>query len=240
MSQLPPAAALSASAGRRIVVGATCWVLTVLFFVGQAIAQAAVTTRYSLVANGVQWRADTGVIAAEAERPAGGTAQVADVVVMNSTFVVVGLLLVVGAVALRRAWPQRRLTTVATVLLALAGAGQLLAGLSPEDVNGGLHVLGALFGIPLPPIAILLLAASVGPVDRMAGVLSVTLGLAGVVGLALMIAAPGLLGAGASERLAAYPTYVWTIAIGSIVLARRASATAADQAVSDPGRQAKR
>ena len=45
MSQLPPAAALSASAGRRIVVGATCWVLTVLFFVGQAIAQAAVTTR---------------------------------------------------------------------------------------------------------------------------------------------------------------------------------------------------
>jgi len=125
------------------------------------------------------------------------------------------------------------------VLLALAGAGQVLAGLSPEDVNGGLHVLGALFGIPLPPIAILLLAASVGPVDRMVGVLSVTLGLAGVVGMALMIAAPGLLGVGASERLAAYPTYVWTIAMGSIVLARLASTTAADQAVAGPEGQAK-
>lgn len=194
MSQLPPAAALSAAAGRRIVLGSTCWVLTVLFFVSQAIAQAAVTTRYSLVANNISdlGRTTCGPFSLGSYHT--GVCSPLHTV-MNSTFVVVGLLLVVGAVALRPAWP-RRLTTVAMVLLALAGAGQVLAGLSPEDVNGGLHVLGALFGIPLPPIAILLLAASVGPVDRMVGVLSVTLGLAGVVGLALMIAAPGLLGVG--------------------------------------------
>ncbi len=239
MTQPPPAAALSASAGREIVLGSTCWVLTVLFFVGQAIAQAAVTTRYSLVANNISdlGRATCGPFSL-------GTyhTEVCSPLhtVMNGTFVVVGLLLVVGAVALRRAWPPRRLTSVGIVLLALAGAGQVLAGLSPEDANGGLHILGAPFGIPLPPIAILLLAASVGPVDRVVVVLSVTLGVAGVVALALMIAAPWLLGMGATERLAAYPTYVWTIAIGSIVLVRRASTIAADQAVADPAGRAKR
>jgi hypothetical membrane protein len=99
---------------------------------------------------------------------------------MNASFIVTGPLTIAGAIALRRFWPQRRLTTVALVLWVITGLGKILVGLSPENKNVDLHLLGAL-KIPVGCVAILLRSLSICQVNRT--VASTGTGLA-IVGLA--------------------------------------------------------
>ena len=61
---------------------------------------------------------------------------------MNASFIVTGLLTIARAIALRRFWPQRQLTTVALVVWVITGLGKILVGSSPE-INVDLHLLGA-------------------------------------------------------------------------------------------------
>ena len=95
-----------ASADRQVALGAACWVLTVVFFIGQAVAQAASTVPYSLAGNYISDLGNTacgtftqGAYRADVCSPLHG--------VMNATFVVTGLLMLGGAVGTRRAWPRR-------------------------------------------------------------------------------------------------------------------------------------
>jgi hypothetical membrane protein len=203
---------------RRVVLGAACWTLTVVFFVGQAIAQAGSKAPYSLLDNEIS---DLGVSTCGPISAANYHATVCSPlhVVMNATFVVTGLLVLLGAVATWRAWPRRRLSTVGLVLLVLAGAGQALAGLRPEDVNFGLHVLGAIFGIAGADVALILLGIAVWRARRWIGVAGVVLGALGIAGFLLMGSAQSLdVGTGALERVAGYPSVVWMIAVGVSLL----------------------
>ena len=122
-----------------LLLGGGSWILTLLYFIGQAVAQAAWTTPYSLIDNRVS---DLGNTACG--RTLANTYICSPLhAVMNTTFVLTGVLILVGLFLTRSIWPQRRLTTWALILLGVAGLGTILVGLSPENVNVLFHLIAA-------------------------------------------------------------------------------------------------
>ncbi|HEY6681513.1 MAG TPA: DUF998 domain-containing protein, partial [Propionibacteriaceae bacterium] len=109
----------------RLRVGGAAWVLTLLYFIGQIVAQSAWTTPYSLIDNRVS---DLGSSACG--RTLANTFICSPLhAVMNVTFVLTGALILVGLFLTRSIWPRRRLTAWGLVLLGVAGAGTILVGL---------------------------------------------------------------------------------------------------------------
>lgn len=143
---------------------------------------------------------------------------------MNISFVVTGLLTIAGAILLRRFWPQDRLTAVALVLWVITGLGKVLVGLSPENKNVDLHLLGVL-NIPVGYIAILLLSLSIRQINRTVSMTGIVLAILGLVGTALSTAGQfgssalylGL-GVGGMERVSDYPASLWVLMIGIIAV----------------------
>ena len=91
----------------RWQVGGAAWVLTVLYFIGQMVAQAAWKTPYSLIDNRVS---DLGSTACG--RTVANTLICSPLhAVMNLTFILTGGLILVGLFLTRSIWPRRRLTT---------------------------------------------------------------------------------------------------------------------------------
>jgi hypothetical membrane protein len=215
----------------RLPVGGAAWVLTLLYFVGQIVAQAAWTTPYSLIDSRVS---DLGSTAC------GRTVANSFIcsplhAVMNATFVLTGVLILVGLFLTRTTWPRRRLTTWGLVLLGVAGAGTILVGLSPENVNVLLHIVGAL-NIPAGNVAMILLGLAIWR-DR-PGMARFSV-VAGVVGLLGMLAGPFLViltrhGGGLAERIALYPLIIWLIVCGLAVLTKDLQAPAASESVQKP------
>jgi hypothetical membrane protein len=206
------------SADRQVAVGGACWALTVVFFVGQAVVQAASTVPYSLTGNYIS---DLGNTACGPFTVAAYHADVCSPLhgVMNAAFVVTGLLTLAGAIGTWRAWPRRRLTTVGLILLVLAGAGEVVVGLRPENVNIGLHGLGAVFGIGGANVGVLLLGVGVWRAERWTAIFSLVVGAVGLASFLLLGSAPSLgLGIGLVERLAGYPVVLWLIVMGGFLL----------------------
>ena len=139
-----------------MVLGGGSWIMTLLYFLGQAVAQAAWRTPYSLIDNRVSDLGNT-----ECGRTLANTYICSPLhAVMNATFVLTGVLILVGLFLTRSIWPRRRLTTWALILLGIAGAGTILVGLSPENVNVLLHLIGAL-NIPAGNAAMILLGLAI-------------------------------------------------------------------------------
>jgi hypothetical membrane protein len=143
---------------------------------------------------------------------------------MNASFIVSGLLTIAGTIALRRFWPQRRLTTVALVLWGITGLGKILVGLSPENKNVDLHLLGAL-NIPVGCIAILLLSLSIRQINRSVSITGIVLAIVGLAGTVLSTAGQFAgsslylgLGVGGMERVSDYPASLWVLMIGIIAV----------------------
>jgi hypothetical membrane protein len=197
------------------MLGAACWALTVAFFVDQAVAQAASTRPYSLATNFIS---DLGSTAC-GPAVAGAHADVCSPLhgLVNATFIVVGLLHTIGAITTRRAWGPRRLAVAGLAFLAIAGTGLTLAGLSPENVDLGLHTLGAVYGIVCLNVAMVLLGLVLLRPARELGVLALAAGVVGLVGFVLFTNAPGL-PAGITERVAVYPADVVVIVLGAFLL----------------------
>lgn len=205
---------------RQVVAGAACWALTILFFVGQAVAQAASRAPYSLDRSFISDLGNTacGPYTAGATYHAEVCSPLHDV--MNGTFVVCGLLVLLGAILTRRAWPRRRTTTVALALLVLGGAGQVLVGFRPENVDLGLHGLGAVFGIAGSDLAVLLLGIVLWRTSRWAALVSILAGAAGLVCFVLTVSATSgvAVPVGTVERIAGYVPVVWMILVGAFLL----------------------
>jgi hypothetical membrane protein len=130
------------------VVGAGCWILTVAYLLVQPVVAAAWQPSYDLATNTIS---DLGVTGC------GDFRQFDDRVVyacsprhalMNTVFVVVGVLTAAGAVLTRAIWPRRRLTSVGVAFVVLAGVGGILLGLAPTNVNPAAHGAGALLQVP--------------------------------------------------------------------------------------------
>jgi hypothetical membrane protein len=213
-----PPRTTQSSARLAFLVGGGAWILTAVYFVGQGIAQAAWTTPYSLIDNRVSDLGSTSCGTTLANTYICSPLHA----VMNSTFVLTGVLILAGLFLTWSVWPRRRLATWGLVLLGVAGAGTILIGLSPENVNVFVHLVGAL-NIPAGNVAMILLGLAIWRDRREMAWFSL---LAGVVGLLGMLAGPFLViltghGGGLAERIALYPLIIWLIVFGLSVVADR-------------------
>lgn len=134
---------------------------------------------------------------------------------MNASFVLQGVLLLVGVV-LAASVLRDLVTRTSGVLLCLAGLGWVLAGAAPADTNEGLHVLGAFLIFFCGNLA-LLFAERRGQAGRTRRILtlSLPLGAGGLVATALFLGQVyPVLGMGGMERLAVFPLQVWVFLVG--------------------------
>lgn len=187
---------------------------TVQFFVAHAVVQAAWPTPYSGAENYIS---DLGAV------------RCGDVVcsplhaVMNTAFVLQGVLLAAGTVLTAGAWPAGPGRWVWQGLVAVSGVSWVVVGLVPEDVDGTLHAAGALPGFVASNVALLVAATSAAtrtrPVCRAAAGVLGGAGVAGLVLLAVATAHPdGPVGVGAAERLVVFPLQVWALVVGVALL----------------------
>jgi hypothetical membrane protein len=140
----------------------------------------------------------------------------------NISIVIMGLLLILGVILIRTAFPPRTTRTVGLLFLALAGIGAIGVGLSPEDVNIQVHTLSAAIAFVLGNASLLILALAMFRDTRWDGFRAYTLlsGLVGLVAFFLFYFKVYLgLGVGGMERLIVAPLLLWALVIG-IHLAR--------------------
>jgi hypothetical membrane protein len=212
--------------GRFIKVGAVLWILALEFFAGQAVAQAAWRTPYSLLTNSIS---DLGNTACGTWPPASvNLARLglsASYVcsprhwVMNASFIAAGVLIMAGLYLTRSQWPRRRLTAWAVTLLAVAGVGKIIVGLVPENTVILLHLLGASLGILCALIGILLLGLATWSTRRGVAVTSLVLALTGLLGAVITKAATsGLRDYGLAERLTESAIFAWLALMGLVFL----------------------
>src|SRR5579863_280116 len=112
---------------KELAVGGLFWILSLEFFVGQAIAQLAWTgSPYSLVNNVIS---DLGITVCKTVR---GDYLCSPLhTLMNASFVVTGVFVLFGLYFTRSVWPKGKATKIGLWFLFFAGLGKILVGLAP-------------------------------------------------------------------------------------------------------------
>jgi len=156
--------------------------------------------------------------------------------VMNTGFVVQGLLFLAAALTTLRATtggPRRTFAGIAvTYAVGICLVGVVHGG-QAEASTGSLHVVGAgmaIIGGNLAAITAAVAARRTG-LPRLYAVASATLGTVGLIGLVMLqldsaTTSIDLLSAGTWERLAVYTVTGWQVLTGGLMLAARSSARA--------------
>ena len=184
--------------------GGLTWVLTLQFFVVEAITAA----RYGGYSYSTDVISDLG------------TAASAGRLLMNASFVVQGLLFIAGAFLLAPglAGTGGRL---ARVLLSASGVGVLLVGCFPSDGNATAHQVAAGVHFVAGGIGLVALAYGVRPRSEALGTTLALLGLISLVGTVFFASAVFIgLGEGGMERIGGYPMPIG-LAVAGIALWRQ-------------------
>ncbi|MEA2371541.1 MAG: hypothetical protein QOH12_1935 [Solirubrobacteraceae bacterium] len=211
----------------RAPVGPIVWVLSVQYFVVQVVVASAFKTGYAWGANTISDLGNT-----RCGRYAGRPVCSPLHVLMNASFVVLGITMCAGAILVGRELAGggsrergdpgeagSRVGRLGFGCLGVAGLGTIVVGVFAENTVAGLHQAGASLPFVLGNLGVLLVGASVGrraPGVRAASVVAGTVGLVGL-GLFLSHTYVGL-GKGGMERVTAYPQDVWLIGIGVYLL----------------------
>jgi hypothetical membrane protein len=198
----------------RLRWGACAWLLTLQFFVVEALVQRRYDGSYS--------RTDDVISAlGAADSPAHQ--------LMNASFVVQAALILGGALLLRPALAGAA-ARVVPVLLGAAAAGALLVGVFPTDGNATVHATGAVLYLVGGGLGLIALGYAVRPRSE---VVASALALLGVVGTAATVffltGVTRYLGEGGTERVAAYVLPIG-LALAGAALWRLGSATGPDRA----------
>ncbi|MDB5612914.1 MAG: hypothetical protein JWQ22_567 [Devosia sp.] len=201
----------------QIRLGAIFWLLTVEFFIAQAIAQAAFPG-YSLANMDISL---LGVSACSGVDPnALGLVCSPLSLVFNAGMAINGALVVLGVWFTRTLWPKSGLTTAALWILAIGGgAGSILVGLFPLDVSLPMHMLGALLALFVAGFGMLAMAGVLWRSHRGFAIYTLATGAITLVAFVLYALEIYLgLGRGIMERLAAWPHTLWYMVAGVLIL----------------------
>ncbi len=193
--------------------GALAWISTLQFFIAQAVVQSAWNTPFRLTKNYIS---DLGNTAC-APFPPGSDSYVCSPwhALMNASFLATGVAVVLGAWLLRDAFRPSRLRLPGVALVALGGAGFVLVGLFPENVNFPPHRLGAALHFVGGNLGLLVLGFALLRTSRSLGAFSIVSGLVGLSATALFVSGHYVgAGIGGMERLAAYPLPLWATVMG--------------------------
>jgi hypothetical membrane protein len=203
---------------RAVQAGAVAWIIgTPVFFIAELVAQSAWPTSYSWATNAIS---DLGAVHCAGTGTANPPPRYVCSplhTVMNTSIITLGVLLAAGAVLTGPAWGRGAVSRTARVLLVAAGAGLVLAGLNPEDVNLNLHVLAAFLIMGVGNIGFVLagLTRRESQIGRLRA-LTLPLSAVAVAATWLMFSHhTPVLGYGGMERAAAYPLLCWTVITGA-------------------------
>ena len=196
----------------RLRAGACAWLLTLQFFVVEAIV-ALRLPGYSRVTDTIS---ALGSLASPAHR------------LMNASFALQGLLILAGALLLRPALRGKG-ARVAPVLLAVSAVGVVLVSIFPMDGYTVLHATGAVLHLVGGGLGLLALAYGLRPRSEALGTAVVVLGLiASAMTVFFLLGVTDFLGLGATERGAAYPIPIALALTGGLLLWLRQPAAAGD------------
>jgi hypothetical membrane protein len=198
------------------------WMCAAQFFVAQLVAQFRWTSPFSLATNFIS---DLGNTTCGLYPPVAGAYVCSPWhMLMNTSFVLQGVIILVGAVLVRTAFSGQRWAVVAFALLAVTALGIAGVGLFPEDVNNGAHVINAGTQFITGNAAIIVFGVRAVRVKRWCAyaVVSTTLGIIGVLATVLFAQGYGLgLGVAGMERVAAYTLPVWLITSGVLMVRKQ-------------------
>jgi hypothetical membrane protein len=210
----------------RTTIAGVIWICAAQFFVAQIVAQSVWTTPFRLSLNYISDLGNTtcGLY------PAVGGSYVCSPwhTLMNISFVLQGIIILVGAVLARPGFAGLRWRAQILSLLVVTALGMVGVGLFPEDVNNRAHVLSAGTQFITGNAAMILIGIAVNRAKRWRAfsVFSITSGIAGLLATALFAQGYGLgLGVGGMERVAAYTLPVWLITAG-VLIVRKCSTSA--------------
>lgn len=214
---------MTPSKSRAVQAGAVAWIAgSIQFPVAQLVAQSAWRTPYSWAANAIS---DLGAVHCASTGTANPPPRFVCSplhAVLNTSAVALGVLLVAGVLLTGPAWGAGAVSRAARALLVAAGAGMVLAGLWPEDVNLNLHVLGAflIMGVGNAGFVLAGMTRRDSPIGRLRP-LTLALSLTALAATWLMFShRTPVLGYGGMERLAFYPLLCWTVIAGIRLLRR--------------------
>jgi hypothetical membrane protein len=221
VSQQKEAQLMTSPKSLAVKAGAVAWIAgTAQFFIAELVAQSAWRTPYSWAANAIS---DLGAVHCGST----GTANPPPRYVcsplhsvLNTSAIMLGILLASGAILTSPAWGPGAASRAGRALLAAAGAGLVLAGLKPEDVNLNQHVLGAflLFGAGSTGFVVAALTRRESPLGRLRA-LTLPLSITAVTATWLMFSHhTPVIGYGGMERAALYPLLCWTVITGAYLL----------------------
>lgn len=140
---------------------------------------------------------------------------------MNIAIILLGLAMMVGSVlifsefSLREDSREHRAAMAGFWCLGLGGAGAILVGLFPENVNTAhLHTVGTAMAISLGQLAILILVLLRELDKRMRWFMLIASLIVLLAGICIVLKLHFGIGQGALERLAQYPETLWLIVFG--------------------------
>ena len=212
--------------------GAVLFILGVQYFVVQIVVAARFTGAYSLRLNTISDLGNTscGVFSGHYVcSPAH--------LVMNLSFVTLGVCVVAGSVMLRRQFGGSAAVAAGFAMVGVGGAGVVGVGLFAENTVPAIHGIAAALPFLVGNAGIVVLGlAMVAPT----AVRACTVATGGLALAALGFYAGGAflgVGPGGAERMVAYPQTVWQIALGCYLLralSRPATAPKSPQQAPDP------
>ncbi|WP_233528549.1 DUF998 domain-containing protein [Antrihabitans stalagmiti] len=192
----------------RHAAAAVAWSLAFVYIAAEIVTALAWSTPYSFQYDTIS---DLGVTACTVDLCSPRH------LVMNATFVALGLLTIVGAVLFRETLTNGYRRKWILSLAVLVGLSTAATGLMPSNDNFVLHMLAVVPGFVSRHIVLILLAVWLWQQRRVIAVWSATCALSGVVGAVLFLGSAVRIGI--SERLVLYPLPAFMAVTGVAVLA---------------------
>lgn len=195
------------------------WIGTVQFFLGQFIVQLA-ATGYSVISDDISFLAVTSC-EPFADPLSGQPVQVCSPLhaVMSSSLVATGLMVTVGAILSFPAWPKVPRGLLGVWLVTLAGLGTVASGVFSVDRSPGTHGAGALAYFVMVNLGTILIATATWSRARWFSAYSLATGTISAVAFLLYASQIDLgLGRGIIQRIARYPSIIWFIITGSLLI----------------------
>lgn len=191
-------------------IGPMLWILAVQYFIVQLIVVAAWPVAHSWKENYISDLGNTvcgpyqGMYVCSPSH-----------LLMNLSFIMFGITIALGAVLLYTQFRRTRLSLIGFILMIMSGVGSVLVGLFPENVGPVPHYIGALLGLVVGNISIVVLAVALKDMNKLFRVYSSTTGLICLIAFTLFYFETYLgIGKGGMERVVSYGFTLWMIMFG--------------------------
>lgn len=199
------------------LLGPLIYMLSVQYFAAQAVVAAVWPVPYSWSVNFISDLGNTacGVFA-------GRYVCSPDHILMNVSFILLGVTMALGSLLIYQEFRQSRATLIGFSLMALAGLGTILVGIFPENTVAGAHILGAFLAFGFGNLSLVILSLAITQARRLFRVYTMLTGIVTLVAFCLFLANTDLgLGRGGMERVISYPQTLWLILFGLYMTATR-------------------